>query len=74
MSNIAAYQEGYTDGYDRGKESGHKFIIKMLKDFYNDNYEPGAEAEFLRGYNLALDHLIELIQDIETVDELDKED
>ena len=68
MGNIAAYQEGYTDGYDHAKNSEKRIILQMIKEFYNDNYEPEADAEFLRGYNLALDHLIELVQDIENME------
>ena len=61
MFNIASYQEGLTDGRDAGKQ----FVIEQIKQFYNDNYEPGAECDFLRGYNLALDHLIECIKEME---------
>lgn len=61
MFNIASYQEGLTDG----REAGKQFVIEHIKSFYNDNYEHGAEDEFLRGYNLALDHLIECIKEME---------
>lgn len=68
MGNITAYQEGYTDGYDDGKQKTKDKILSMLKSFYNDNYESkeaSAFSEFLKGYDLALDHLIDVIDDIE---------
>lgn len=69
MSNIASYQEGYTDGYDRGIKNEKKAILIMLTEFYNDNYEPGAEDQFLKGYNLALDHLLELVNDVKAMED-----
>lgn len=69
MGNIAAYQEGYTDGFDRGMKNKKNVIIRMLKEFYNDNYETDIEDPFIRGYNLALDHLIELVNDIEAMED-----
>lgn len=69
MSNIASYQEGYTDGYDRGSKNEKRVILTIFKEFYNDNYENGAEDQFLRGYNLALDHMLEHIKDIEDMED-----
>lgn len=68
MGNIAAYQEGFTDGYDTGKEKTKEKILSMLKAFYNDNYEPeeiAEQSEFIKGYDMALNNLIEVLNDIE---------
>lgn len=68
MRNIASYQEGYTDGYDTGKQKTKEKILSMLKAFYNDNYEPreiAERSEFIKGYDLALKHLTEVFDDIE---------
>ncbi len=69
MGNTASYQEGYTDGYDRGIKAEKKAILIMLTEFYNDNYETEAEDRFCKGYNLALDHLIELVNDIKDMED-----
>lgn len=69
MRNIASYQEGYTDGYDSGMKNEKRVILTMLTDFYNDNYGAGAEDQFLRGYNLALDHLIEIVNDLKAMED-----
>ena len=69
MNNIASYQEGYADGYDHGKNNEKRVILTIFKEFYNDNYENDAEDQFLRGYNLALDHMLEHIKDIEDMED-----
>ena len=52
MSNIAAYQEGFTEGFAAGKKKTKEKILSMLKAFYNDNYEPreiAERSEFIKG-------------------------
>lgn len=68
MSHIASYQEGYTDGYDRGVENQKKAILIMLTEFYNDNYIYEPKTSFFRGHNQALDKLIELVNDIKAIE------
>ena len=64
MSNIAYYQEGYTDGYQDGKELAKKNIIKELHHFINEQKDDDADTPYLRGYNMALRDLKEYIEDI----------
>ena len=64
MGNIASYQEGYTDGYDKAKIDINNHWKTELIAFYNDNYEPEINAPFCKGYNMALDHLMEVMRDI----------
>lgn len=59
MRNIASYQEGYTDGFEAGKTAGIEYMKYKIKQLYNDNYEQGAENEFLRGYNLGMSHMLD---------------
>ena len=68
MSNIAAYQEGFTEGFAAGKKKTKEKILSMLKAFYNDNYEPreiAERSEFIKGYDMALNHLTDVFDDIE---------
>jgi hypothetical protein len=64
MRNIASYQEGYTDGYADGIKNNLDYVVGQLKNFYNDNYESDILDPFLRGYNLALNQMLETLTDI----------
>ena len=64
MRNICSYQEGYTDGYDQARTDNNNHWKTELTKFYNDNYEPEINAPFCKGYNMALDHLLEVMHDI----------
>lgn len=64
MGSIASYQEGYTDGYtDARQDINNKWRTELIM-FYNDNYEPEINAPFCKGYNMALDHLMQVMKDI----------
>lgn len=64
MGNIAIYQEGYNDGYTQARQDNNNHWKDELTKFYNDNYEPEINAPFCKGYNMALDHLIQVMNDI----------
>lgn len=64
MRNITSYQEGYTDGYADGIKNNLDYVVGQLKNFYNDNYESDISDPFIRGYNLALNHMLETLTDI----------
>lgn len=64
MGNIASYQEGYNDGYAQARQDNNNHWRTELIKFYNDNYEPEINAPLCKGYNMALDHLIQTMQDI----------
>lgn len=63
MGNIAAYQEGYTDGFDDGKVMQKKEIIKSLYDFTREQKIEEPDRPNLRGYNSCLTDLKEFIEE-----------
>ena len=63
MRNIASYQEGYTDGYNDGKEMQKKDIIRSLYDFIREQKTEEPERPYLRGYNSCLTDLKDFIEE-----------
>ena len=59
MGNIAAYQEGYCDGFDEArtadKNALHNFIVEQTED--------NPDKPYLQGYNMALKDLKEFIEE-----------
>lgn len=64
MANIACYQEGYTDGYQDGKEMEKKNLIRGLHQFIREQQDEETDTPYLRGYNMALRDLKGFIDDI----------
>lgn len=64
MTNIAYYQEGYTDGYQDGKEMEKKNLIRGLYQFIREQKDEETDTSYLRGYNMALRDLKEYIENI----------
>ena len=60
MGNIAAYQEGFTDGYTDGKEASKK----LLRHFIAEQHIEDPDRPHERGYNSALKDLSEFIEEI----------
>lgn len=58
MGNIAAYQEGYTDGYNTKGERDKE----ILNRFISEQMEIKPENDYLKGYNQALRELKQIIE------------
>lgn len=58
MSNIAAYQEGYTDGYDTKRERDKE----MLNRFISEQMKIEPVNDYLKGYNQALRELKQIVE------------
>lgn len=62
MTNIASYQEGYTDGYQDGKNTCSTRYKHLLNEFINEQMEDNPYKPYLEGYNMALKDLKEFIE------------
>lgn len=60
MGIIAAYQEGFTDGYQDGKDAARK----LLRHFIAEQHIEDPDRPHDRGYNSALKDLSEFIEEI----------
>lgn len=58
MFNIASYQEGYSDGYDRKRERDREMLIR----FISEQMEIEPENDYLKGYNQALRELKQIVE------------
>ena len=58
MGTIAAYQEGYTDGYNTKRERDKE----MLNRFISEQMEIEPVNDYLKGYNQALRELKQIIE------------
>lgn len=62
MANIAYYQEGYTDGFDAGRETTKIHYKHLLNRFIEEQTEENPKTEFLQGFNCALSALKDFVE------------
>ena len=62
MANIAYYQEGYTDGFDSGRETTKLHYKHLLNKYIEEQTEKEPNTEFLQGFNCALSTLRDFIE------------